>query len=283
MKIKKTSKALLFLAFGMITLTSVAQKITVPAPSPLQTTTQKFGLGEITVEYSRPVAKGRTIFGDVVPYGKVWRTGANGTTKITFTDNVKIEGKEVKAGTYGLYSVPNKDSWEVMLYSDLTLNGNVGDYKTENEVARFKVKPAKTAAKVESFTINVDNILPTEATLTISWENTLVPLKITTDIDARVMKSIDESMKSDKPEYFRAATYYFENGKDLNQALTWVNKATDENPKAFYMFLLKAKIEYASKDKAAGKASAEKTIALAKEAKNEDYVALATKLIADNK
>ncbi|WP_343604137.1 DUF2911 domain-containing protein [Fluviicola sp.] len=283
MKIKKTSKALLFLAFGMITLNSVAQKITVPAPSPLQTTTQKFGLGEITVEYSRPVAKGRTIFGDVVPYGKVWRTGANGTTKITFTDNVKIEGKEVKAGTYGLYSVPNKDSWEVMLYSDLTLNGNVGDYKTENEVARFKVKPAKTAAKVESFTINVDNILPTEATLTISWENTLVPLKITTDIDARVMKSIDESMKSDKPEYFRAATYYFENGKDLNQALTWVNKATDENPKAFYMFLLKAKIEYASKDKAAGKASAEKTIALAKEAKNEDYVALATKLIADNK
>lgn len=283
MKIKKTSKALLFLAFGMITLNSVAQKITVPAPSPLQTTTQKFGLGEITVEYSRPVAKGRTIFGDVVPYGKVWRTGANGTTKITFTDNVKIEGKEVKAGTYGLYSVPNKDSWEVMLYSDLTLNGNVGDYKTENEVARFKVKPAKTAAKVESFTINVDNILPTEATLTISWENTLVPLKITTDIDARVMKSIDESIKSDKPEYFRAATYYFENGKDLNQALTWVNKATDENPKAFYMFLLKAKIEYASKDKAAGKASAEKTIALAKEAKNEDYVALATKLIADNK
>lgn len=283
MKIKKTSKALLFLAFGMITLTSVAQKITVPAPSPLQTTTQKFGLGEITVEYSRPVAKGRTIFGDVVPYGKVWRTGANGTTKITFTDNVKIEGKEVKAGTYGLYSVPNKDSWEVMLYSDLTLNGNVGDYKTENEVARFKVKPTKTASKVESFTINIDNILPTEATLTISWENTLVPLKITTDIDARVMKSIDESMKSDKPEYFRAATYYFENGKDLNQALTWVNKATDENPKAFYMFLLKAKIEYASKDKAAGKASAEKTIALAKEAKNEDYVALATKLIADNK
>lgn len=283
MKIKKTSKALLFLAFGMISLTSAAQKITVPAPSPLQTTTQKFGLGEVTIEYSRPVAKGRTIFGDIVPYGKVWRTGANATTKITFTDDVKIEGKEVKAGTYGLYSVPNKDSWEVMLYSDLTLGGNVGEYKTEKEVARFKVKPVKAAAKTESFTINLDNVLPTEATLTISWENTLVPLKITTDIDARVMKSIDESIKSDKPEYFRAATYYFENGKDLNQALTWVNKATDENPKAFYMFLLKAKIEYALKDKAAGKASAEKTIVLAKEAKNEDYVALATKLMADNK
>lgn len=283
MKIKKTSSALLFLAFGMFSMTSVAQKITVPAPSPLQTLTQKFGLGEVTVEYSRPFAKGRTIFGETVPYGKVWRTGANGTTKITFTDDIKIEGKEVKAGTYGLYSIPNKEYWEVMLYSDLTLNGNVAEYKTENEVARFKVKTTKTAVKVESFTIGIDNVAPTEATLSFMWENTAVSLKMTTDIDARVMKSIDESMKSEKPEYFRAAGYYFENGKDLNQALTWVNKATDENPKAFYMFLLKAKIEYALKDKAAGKASAEKTIALAKEAKNDDYVALANKLLAENK
>lgn len=283
MKIKKTSSALLFLAFGMFSMTSVAQKITVPAPSPLQTLTQKFGLGDVTVEYSRPFAKGRTIFGEIVPYGKVWRTGANGTTKITFTDNIKIEGKEVKAGTYGLYSIPNKEYWEVMLYSDLTLNGNVAEYKAENEVARFKVKTTKTAVKVESFTISVGDVAPTEATLSLMWENTAVSLKLTTDIDARVMKSIDESIKSEKPEYFRAAGYYFENGKDLNQALTWVNKATDENPKAFYMFLLKAKIEYALKDKAAGKASAEKTIALAKEAKNDDYVALANKLIADNK
>ncbi len=283
MKIKKTSSALLFLAFGMFSMTSVAQKITVPAPSPLQTLTQKFGLGEVTVEYSRPFAKGRTIFGEIVPYGKVWRTGANGTTKITFTDDIKIEGKEVKAGTYGLYSIPNKEYWEVMLYSDLTLNGNVAEYKTENEVARFKVKTTKTAVKVESFTIGIDNVAPTEATLSFMWENTAVSLKLTTDIDARVMKSIDESIKSEKPEYFRAAGYYFENGKDLNQALTWVNKATDENPKAFYMFLLKAKIEYALKDKAAGKASAEKTILLAKEAKNDDYVALANKLIAENK
>lgn len=283
MKIKKTSSALLFLAFGMFSMTSVAQKITVPAPSPLQTLTQKFGLGDVTVEYSRPFAKGRTIFGDIVPYGKVWRTGANGTTKITFTDDIKIEGKEVKAGTYGLYSIPNKEYWEVMLYSDLTLNGNVAEYKTENEVARFKVKTTKTAVKVESFTISIGDVAPTEATLSLMWENTAVSLKLTTDIDARVMKSIDESIKSEKPEYFRAAGYYFENGKDLNQALTWVNKATDENPKAFYMFLLKAKIEYALKDKAAGKASAEKTIVLAKEAKNDDYVALANKLIADNK
>lgn len=278
-----TNKAVLFLAFGMLSLGAAAQKITVPAPSPLQTVTQKFGLGEVTIEYSRPAVKGRTIFGDVVPYGKIWRTGANATTKITFTDEVKLEGNVVKPGTYGLYTIPNKDSWEVMLYKDLTLNGNVGDYKTENEVLRFKVKSMKIPMKMESFMINIGDISATEAKLTLLWENTVVAIKMTTDIDARVMESIDASMKSDKPEYFRAAGYYFDNGKDLKKALEWATKATEENPKAFYMFNLKARIEYKLGDKAAGKASAEKSIVLAKEAKNDDYVALGEKLLSDNK
>lgn len=283
MKMTITNKAVLFLAFGMLSLGAAAQKITVPAPSPLQTVTQKFGLGDVTIEYSRPAVKGRTIFGDVVPYGKIWRTGANATTKITFTDEVKLEGNVVKPGTYGLYTVPNKDSWEVMLYKDLTLNGNVGDYKTENEVLRFKVKSMKIPMKMESFMINIGDITPTEAKLMLLWENTVVAIKMTTDIDARVMESIDASMKSDKPEYFRAAGYYFDNGKDLKKALEWATKATEENPKAFYMFNLKARIEYKLGDKAAGKASAEKSIALAKEAKNEDYVSLGEKLLSDNK
>ena len=283
MKMTITNKAVLFLAFGMLSLGAAAQKITVPAPSPLQTVTQKFGLGEVTIEYSRPAVKGRTIFGDVVPYGKIWRTGANATTKITFTDEVKLEGNVVKPGTYGLYTVPNKDSWEIMLYKDLTLNGNVADYKTENEVLRFKVKSMKIPMKMESFMINIGDLSATEAKLTLLWENTVVAVKMTTDIDARVMESIDASMKSDKPEYFRAAGYYFDNGKDLKKALEWATKATEENPKAFYMFNLKARIEYKLGDKAAGKASAEKSIALAKEAKNDDYVALGEKLLSDNK
>jgi len=283
MKIKITNKAILFLAFGMASLGATAQKITVPAPSPLQTVTQKFGLGEVTIEYSRPAVKGRKIFGDVVPYGKIWRTGANATTKITFTDEVKLEGNTVKPGTYGLYTVPNKDSWEVMLYKDLTLNGNVGDYKAENEVLRFKVKPINIPMKMESLMINIGDISATEAKLTLLWENTVIAIKMSTDIDARVMQSIDESMKSEKPEYFRAATYYFDNNKDLKQALTWATKATEENPTAFYMFNLKARIEYKLGDKAAGQASAEKSIALAKDAKNDDYIALGEKLLKDNK
>ena len=283
MKMNITNKAVLFLALGMISLGAAAQKITVPAPSPLQTVTQKFGLGEVAIEYSRPAVKDRTIFGDVVPYGKIWRTGANATTKITFTDEVKLEGNTVKPGTYGLYTIPNKDSWEIMLYKDLTLNGNVAEYKTENEVLRFKVKSIKIPMKMESLMINIGDISATEAKLTLLWENTVVAIKMTTDIDARVMQSIDESMKSDKPEYFRAAGYYFDNGKDLKKALEWATKATEENPKAFYMFNLKARIEYKLGDKTAGKASAEKSIALAKEAKNDDYIALGEKLLAENK
>lgn len=283
MKMNMTNKAVLFLAFGMLSLGAAAQKITVPAPSPLQTVTQKFGLGEVTIEYSRPAVKGRKIFGDVVPYNKIWRTGANATTKVTFTDEVKLEGNVVKPGTYGLYTIPNKDSWEIMLYKDLTLNGNVGDYKTENEVLRFKVKAMSIPMKMETLMINIGDISATEAKLTLLWENTVVAIKMTTDIDARVMESIDASMKSEKPEYFRAASYYFDNGKDLKKALEWAKKATEENPTAFYMFNLKARIEYKLGDKAAGKADAEKSIALAKEAKNDDYVALGEKLLADNK
>jgi hypothetical protein len=170
-----------------------------------------------------------------------------------------------------------------MLYKDLTLGGNVADYKQENELLRFKVKPTALANKVESFTINMADVMPTSATIELLWENTRVPIMVTSDIDAKVMKNIDASVTNDNRPYFQAASYYYDNNKDLKQALTWINKALDQNPKAFYMMLLKAKIQYKSADKVGGKASAEKTIALATEAKNDDYVAMAKKLLADNK
>lgn len=279
----KKLKFALMLTIGFVSMNSFAQRIAMPAPSPLQVFTQEFGMGEVTFEYSRPSVKGRTIFGDVVPFGKIWRTGANGTTKITFTDDVTLEGHAVKAGTYGFYTIPNKDSWEIMLYSDMTLGGNVAEYKAENEVLRFKVKAVKIPMKLETLMINIGNITPTTGDLTLLWENTVISIKITTEIDAKVMANIDESMKSEKPDYFRAATYYFENDKDLKQALIWVDKAVEENPSAYYMMLVKAKIEYKSGDKKAGKTSAEKTIELAEKAKSDDYVALAKKLLAENK
>lgn len=276
--------AILMFSLGVFSATAYAQKIEMPASSPLQTMTQKFGLGEVTIEYSRPVAKGRTIFGDVVPYNKVWRTGANATTKITFTDVVKVEGKEVKAGTYGLYTIPHSDgSCEVMLYSDLKLGGNVKEYSEKNEVLRVKVKAAKMPIKIESFTILLDNVQASSANLILAWENTSIAVKLTTDVDTRVMESIDANIKSKTPEYFRAASYYFENGKDLSKASDWAGKAVAQNPKAYYMMLLKAKIEYALGNNSAGKATAEQTIKLADEAGNDDYVRMAKELIEKNK
>ena len=283
MKTKKVIAALAIAAFSFSGLNTQAQQLKVPAPSPLQTIKQNFALGDVSFEYSRPSVKGRVIFGDVVPFGKIWRTGANATTKITFSDDVKLEGMDVKAGTYGLYTIPNKDSWDIMLYKDLTLSGNVADYKQENEVLRVKVKPATLANKIETLTINLADITPSSATIEILWENTRVPVKLTTDIDAKVMKSIDATVVGDNRPYFQAASYYYDNNKDLKQASAWVDKALEQSPKAFYMMLLKAKIQYKLNDKIGGKVSAEKTIALATEAKNDDYIAMAKKLMADNK
>lgn len=258
-------------------------QLKVPAASPAQTTKQSFGLGDITLEYSRPAVKGRTIFGDLVPYDKVWRTGANATSKITFSTDVKLEGKDVKAGTYGLFTIPGKSSWEVMLSKDLDLGANVGDYKKENEVVRVQVKPTTLAYKVETFTINLADILPKSAVLEIMWDKTRVPVTITADIDQTIVKNIEASLASDKPAYFEAASYYYDTNRDLKQALGWVTKATEQNPKAFWVMLLKARIEQKLNQKAAAIASAEKTVALATEAKNADYVKMANDLIASAK
>jgi hypothetical protein len=259
------------------------QTLKVPAPSPTQTLKQNFALGDITLEYSRPSVKGRTVFGDLVPYGKIWRTGANASTKITLTDDVKIEGKDVKAGTYAVYTIPNKDSWDILLYSDLTLNGNVSSYKPESEVLRVTVKPTALAAKVETFTIVLADLTSTSLTIELLWDKTRVPVKITSDIDARIVKNIETSLATDSRPYFQAASYYYETDKDLNQALIWVNKAVEQNPKAFWVLMLKARIQLKLKDNASATASAEQVVTLATEAKNEDYVKMGNELIATAK
>jgi len=277
----KAGISVFLLSFLSIT-TSMSQTLKTPAPSPLQTIKQNFGIGDITVEYSRPSSKSRVVFGELVPYGKIWRTGANAATKITFSDSVMIEGMNVKAGTYALYTLPNsKESWDIILYSDLTLGGNVASYKPENEVLRVKVKPTVYGEKVETFTISFADITPTSSTLELIWEKTRVPVHVMTSIDDKIMANIQTVMNTDSRPYFQSANYYYENNKDLNQALIWVNKAVEQNPKAFYMVMLKARIELKLKDNKSAVASAEKTITLAKDAKNDDYVKMAQALIAE--
>lgn len=272
------------LLLSLSPLAATAQQLKMPAPSPTQTVKQAFGLGEVTIDYSRPSLKGRAVFGDIVPYGKIWRTGANAATKITFTDDVQMEGNAVKAGTYALYTIPGQDNWEVMLYKDLSLGGNVADYKKENELVRFRVKPVLSTHQVETFMINLDNITASSAELQLMWDRVLVPIKLTSDVDSRVMKNIQTAMgPADTRPYFQAASYYYDNGKDLNQAMTWVNKAIEQNPKAFYMVHLKAKIQMKQKDYKGAIETAQKSIQLSKDAKNDDYVKLNEKLIAEAK
>jgi tetratricopeptide (TPR) repeat protein len=279
----KLMRAFFVSALTIMSFSVTAQQLKVPAPSPLQTLKQAFALSDITIEYSRPSIKNRVIFGDVVPFGKTWRTGANQTTKITFGEDVKVEGNPVTAGTYGIYSVPNKDSWDIMLYKDLTLAGNVAEYKAENEVLRFKVKPAALSSKVETLTFNVADVTPSSANIELLWEQTRVAFSVVADIDSKIMKNIESSVVKDSKPYFQAASYYYETNKDLKQALGWVDKAIEQNPKAYWVVLLKAKIQAKLKDNKAAITTAEQVVALAKEDKNDDYVKMAEKLIAEAK
>jgi hypothetical protein len=279
----KTIKSITLALIILLGSNAIAQQLKVPAASPTQTVKQAFGISEITIEYSRPGVKGRVVFGEVVPFGKIWRTGANSTTKITFGDDVKIEGVDVKAGTYGFYTIPNADSWEIMLYKDLTLGGNVANYKTENEVLKVKVKPSTLANKVETFTMGLADITSTTANIELTWENTRVAISVVTEIDSKIMKTIESTIVQDTRPFYQAASYYYENNKDLKQALEWTEKAIVANPKAYWVVLLKAKIQLKLNDKKGAIATANQVIVIATADKDDSFVKQAEKLIASAK
>jgi hypothetical protein len=248
-----------------------AQTIPFPQPSPLATFSQNFATSKIDVSYSRPGVKGRKIYGDVVPFGKLWRTGANGATNITFGEDVKLNGNDVKAGKYGLLAIPSESEWTIIITKDLTVTSEDA-YKKENDVARFQVKPAKLNDAVETFTIEVSNIKNTEADVQIKWENTAVSFKVTTDYDARISKQIEDVMAKDTRPYSGAASYYLENGKDLNKALDWINKAIASNPMAYWNVLTKAKIQVALKDYNGAMATSMESWNIAKESNDVSYM-----------
>jgi hypothetical protein len=279
----KTIKSITLALIILLGSNAIAQQLKVPAASPTQTVKQAFGISEITIEYSRPGVKGRVVFGEVVPFGKIWRTGANSTTKITFGDDVKIEGVDVKAGTYGFYTIPNADSWEIMLYKDLTLGGNVANYKTENEVLKVKVKPSTLANKVETFTMGLADITSTTANIELTWENTRVAISVITEIDSKIMKTIESTIVQDTRPFYQAASYYYENNKDLKQALEWTEKAIVANPKAYWVVLLKAKIQLKLNDKKGAIATANQVIIMATADKDDSFIKQAEKLIASAK
>lgn len=268
--------ALIF-SIGVFAQAQQQPALKVPVLSPLAEVTQELALTQVKLSYARPSAKGRKVFGELVPFGEIWRTGANASTKLTFTEDVKIAGNPLKAGTYALYSIPGEKEWTMIIHSNLRHRSLAGDvYKQEEDVFRFKVKPAKTAGFVETFTIAFTDIMTTSASLTLSWENTEVKFKIEFDVDSRISQQIAELEKAEggmsAMNYFLAAEYNFHNDKDLDQAHRWIMTALERSPKNSRFGLLRARILHkAGKKDEALKVIAEAN-AWAKEANNANYV-----------
>ncbi len=254
-------------------------QIKTPDPSPNATVSSYVGLTEVKVAYSRPKMKGRKIFGAgtdfLTPFGEIWRTGANNGTVVSFSDDVKVEGTDVKKGEYLVFTIPGEAEWSVMLYSDVEAGAlNSTNYDKTKEVARFTVKPEKLAEKVETFTINISDIADnnTAAKLQLAWENTSVKVALAVDYDSKVMKSIEAGTKVSPGNYVAAANYYFNNGKDLKKALEWMTLGIESgNKAAFWNIHTKAKIQDAVGDKQGAIATAQQSLDLAKKNADGDF------------
>jgi hypothetical protein len=274
----------LFLSAG-ITLLSLgmnAQSLKTPQPSSTQTIKQDLGIGSVELSYSRPGMKGRKIFGDLVPFGKVWRTGANSATTLQFSDSVSIGGTRIAPGKYGLLTIPDKDKWTVIISQQTDVTSPAA-YQQDKDLARITVKPVINSTSAETFTMQFANVKSNSTDLQIMWDNTMVNVPITTDVESKVMAQIDNLMNKDNKPYFQSAMYYMETGKDLNQALAWLDKAIEQNPTAFWVYHQKANALAKLGKKEEAKTTALKSMNLAKEAKNDDYVELNKKLISNLK
>ncbi|MBC7872521.1 MAG: DUF2911 domain-containing protein [Ferruginibacter sp.] len=249
-----------------------AQPLTTPQPSPTQTLKQNFGLSSIELSYSRPGVKGRTVFGDLVPYGKVWRTGANQATTITFGEDVMVGETKVPAGKYGLLTIPDASDWTIIISKQTDVT-SPDAYKQDQDVARFKAKPFPLPMSIETFTISVDDVKSSSCNVGIMWDRVYVMFPVSADVDSKVMKQIDNTMNKDNKPYYSAAQYYFDNGKDMNLALAWVNKAVEATPKAQpWVHTLKTKILAKMGKKTEAIAAAKNAIQIATDTKFPDFV-----------
>jgi tetratricopeptide (TPR) repeat protein len=259
-------------------------QIKTPQPSPTAKISQEVGLGKIEVEYSRPSAKGRKIFGDLVPFGELWRTGANNSTKFTLSDDAKVAGTALTKGTYALYTVPAADKWTVVFYKNTSYWGTPEpeNYKEEEVAAKVMVPVVAIRDAVETFTIGINNLKNSSADLELSWENTKVVVPIQFDVDNKVMADIKAQM--DGPSsgtFYQSARYYYEEKKDMAQALTWVDKSLEKGGDKFWILRLKANILAELGRYKDAIVVAEKSTELAKKEGNADYPRMNDKSIVE--
>lgn len=254
---------------------NASAQITTPQASTSAKIEQVVGLTTIEVSYARPATKGRSIFGNLVPYNKKWRTGANANTTISFSDDVSLNGKEVKAGTYAIYSLPQEESWTIYLYSKTDNWGLPQEWDDALVAAQFDVKSFKTAQKFENFTIQIKDIQNDKAHLQIAWEQTAVEFPIMVPTDEKVMVSIKSTIANGAKarDYYNAAVYYFETGKDINQAVEWIDSAMKmQDEKPFWMLRQQSLMYHKAGKKKEAIRIAEASLEAAKAAGNEDYV-----------
>jgi hypothetical protein len=268
--------ALPFVA-GPLLRASDEKKIEFPALSQRSVVKQRVGLTDVEVDYSRPNKNDRVIFGGLVPYGKLWRTGANAPTKIKFSDAVTLGGKEIPAGEYALFTIPTENEWTIILSKDAKVQGTA-DYKQENDAARITAKPEPIPVTVETFTIAMTDVKGASATLNFIWDQTRVPVKLTTDDVEQVSKQLETAASGTTPldprTAYQAAAFYYDNNKDMNQAAKWIDQALDKNPDAYFMHYKKAQIQAKLGNKKEATASAQKAIDILKKNKEPDESAI---------
>lgn len=265
--------ALLFLG------TEISQaQVKLPPASSTATITQGLGIKNILLSYQRPNIKGRKVFGGLVPYNEVWRTGANNIPNITFEEAVNIEGNVVPAGTYGIFTIPTTSEWTIILSKNPKQWGAY-QYKQEDDFLRFKVKPQTLSNKVETFTISFDEVTTNSTKVSLAWENTKVAFTIKVDQSKEIMASIDQAMQGEKKPYFQAAQYYFNNNLDIKKATEWAKLADEGNTGAPHIKYWKSRILAKAGDKAGAKQAAQEGIEMAKKANNGEYIKLNTEAL----
>lgn len=270
----------------LLTATSALAQLETPQPSPLSTVSQRVGLAEVTVTYSRPSMRGREIMGALVPYDKLWRTGANRATNVSFGDEMNVGGQTVPAGDYALFTIPGKKEWTVILNKNAEQSGT-GSYKKEEDALRVKVPVAQAKDTYETFTIDFSDLTQTTADMNILWENTKVaiPLK-DPNVDKKVMAQIEEQMsnlgddeQANAGLYYQAANYYFTNDKDMQQAEEWIDKAVAIDDSKYWVMHLQAKIHAKQENYEQARTAAQKSMELAQKNDNQDYVRLNEQLL----
>lgn len=229
-----------FLVGGLL-FSTTAQDFHMPKPSPSTTVKQDFSTSFIGLNYSRPGVKGRDIFGAMIPYGKIWRTGANAATKITLGEDLLLYGHLVEKGTYELYTIPNKEKWEIILNSDLGNWGAAG-YKEKDNVLTFEVPVTPLKQVQETFRISIENIRRSTCTIDLAWGHVKVSIPVKAKNNERILAYLDKAMQEKKPPYGTAASYYLRTNQKLDLALTYFNKAIKQQPKAYYLYWHKAEV-----------------------------------------